>query len=61
MLVEDNGVGFDPSDMGLNMNKKGGFGLFSIKERLNSRGGCLEMGSEPCKGTQMIMVLPMKA
>jgi PAS domain S-box-containing protein len=57
--VADDGVGLgispDPPRGGV-----GGFGLFSIRERLKYLGGRLEVDSEPGRGTQVTLVVPLK-
>jgi PAS domain S-box-containing protein len=60
VTVEDDGAGFDVSKLGLPSGKEGGFGLFSIKERLEYIGGRLEIESFPSKGTRVVMTAPMK-
>ena len=42
------------------MRKSGGFGLFSIQERLKHIGGRLEITSRPGEGTQMTLIAPMQ-
>jgi signal transduction histidine kinase len=39
--VADDGAGFDPTDVGTARSSHGGFGLFSIRERLSYLGGRL--------------------
>ncbi len=57
--ISDNGVGFgtdfDPELTG----SREGFGLFSIRERLNSFGGSLKMYSQAGEGTTIIFELPL--
>jgi PAS domain S-box-containing protein len=60
VTVEDDGAGFDVSKLGLPSGKKGGFGLFNIKERLEYMGGQLEIKSFPAKGTRVVMTAPVK-
>jgi PAS domain S-box-containing protein len=60
VTVEDDGAGFDVSKLGLPSGRKGGFGLFSIKERLEYIGGRLEIESSPLKGTRVVMTAPVK-
>lgn len=55
--VIDDGVGFAPS---LQSNKTGGFGLFSIRERLSYLGGSIEIESEPNQGTYIALMAPIK-
>jgi PAS domain S-box-containing protein len=57
--VEDDGVGFDTSKFDYYL-RRGGFGLFSIRERLRHLGGHIEMKSEPGHGTQVTVVTPLK-
>jgi len=56
ITVEDDGVGFDASKTGY---KKGGFGLFSIRERLGYIGGRLDIESKPGFGTRIILAAPV--
>jgi signal transduction histidine kinase len=57
--VEDDGVGFNPLVPGYRQGKGGGFGLFSIKERLRPLGGSLEVKSEPGGGTEVVLSVPL--
>jgi len=59
VAIEDNGVGFDATRAKQDDIKKGGFGLFSIRERLALAGGRLEIRSEPKKGSRVTMISPM--
>lgn len=56
--VEDDGLGFDVKMLDEETEKKG-FGLFSIRERLNHIGGDLQIESAPGKGTIMILTAPL--
>ena len=58
--VIDDGVGFIYPIKKLASNKAGGFGLFSIRERLNYLGGSLEIDSKPGHGTRGTLVMPTK-
>jgi PAS domain S-box-containing protein len=60
ITVEDNGVGFAPDQLRLASGKIEGFGLFSIRERLNYFGGRMEIESTPGKVTRVIMSLPLQ-
>ncbi|NOY70032.1 MAG: AAA family ATPase [Deltaproteobacteria bacterium] len=60
VAIEDNGVGFDATRAEPKDIKKGGFGLFSIRERLALAGGRLEIKSEQKKGSRVTMISPMK-
>jgi len=57
--IEDDGVGFVLSKNGFSWDKTNGFGLFSIKERLDHLGGKLEIESEPGKGTRATLLAPL--
>jgi signal transduction histidine kinase len=58
--VEDDGVGFDPAEVAAKAVKAGGFGLFSIRERLEQLGGHLEIESAPGRGTKATLITPLK-
>jgi PAS domain S-box-containing protein len=56
--VRDDGVGFDKARLGNGMDLEGGFGLFSIRERLKHFGGSLEINTGPGKGTSVTIEAP---
>jgi signal transduction histidine kinase len=58
IVIEDNGVGFAATKNETGV-KKGGFGLFSIQERLKHQGGSLEIESGPDTGSRITLVCPM--
>lgn len=59
VCVEDQGVGFDASMLAKEEQREtGGFGLYSIRERLGLFGGQLTITSQPGKGTQVMLMLP---
>ena len=58
--VEDDGVGFDISSIGDHHGQNGGFGLFSIRERLGHLGGNVRIESSPGKGTRITLAAPLK-
>ena len=58
--VEDDGVGFNPVEVLLLAAQNAGFGLFSIRERLEQLGGHLEIESEPGCGSKVTMTVPLK-
>ena len=60
VLVEDNGVGFDASEVESHWDESCGFGLFSIRERLSHLGGELEISSEAGLGTRIYLAAPLK-
>ncbi len=58
--VADDGIGFDTSDEEkLRFDRKHGFGLFNIKERLKSYGGNLTIESKIGKGTEVTIAMPL--
>lgn len=57
--VEDDGIGFNSLQIISHENKNDGFGLFSIKERLDYLGGRLDIESTPGSGTSVTMVAPL--
>jgi PAS domain S-box-containing protein len=58
LIVEDNGVGFDPESASQGVSREGAFGLFSIQERMSDLDGSLEIISQPGQGTQAILLAP---
>ena len=60
MVVADDGQGFDVGNIGA-VGLDGGFGLFSIRERVKSYGGKIKIESEPGKGSEVTVMLPKKA
>jgi len=60
IIVEDDGIGFEPRAMIQAGSKIGGFGLFSIEELMADLGGNLKIVSEPGKGCTAIMSVPIE-
>jgi len=60
VIVRDDGTGFDGGAISQSLKTEGGFGLFSIKERMADLGGSLEIVSEPGKGTEAILSVPLE-
>lgn len=56
--VKDDGKGFDKRQAFRSDIRSGGFGLFSIRERLRHFGGHLFIRSKPGKGTAVVMIAP---
>ena len=56
VCIQDDGVGFNPAEITSNA----GFGIFSIRERLEQLGGYLEIESEPGRGSKFTMTAPLK-
>jgi signal transduction histidine kinase len=57
--IEDDGVGFSPSETAQRKGKQKGFGHFSIGERLKELGGYLEIDSKPEQGCRVTMTAPL--
>ena len=60
VIIEDDGVGFDPAETRARTAKSDKFGLFSIRERLEQLGGLIEIDSEPGRGSRISMKAPLK-
>jgi PAS domain S-box-containing protein len=58
--VIDDGTGFISGVENLTSNRVGGFGLFSIRERLSYLGGSIEVDSKPSQGTRVTLAAPIK-
>jgi signal transduction histidine kinase len=56
--VRDDGVGFSPDALEAKQ-AAGGFGLYSVRERLPLFGGHLEIMSQPGEGTRAVITLPL--
>ena len=55
LAVEDDGVGFDPGTVASSM--EGGFGLASMRERVEQIGGTLDVHTAPNQGTKVVVHL----
>jgi two-component system nitrate/nitrite sensor histidine kinase NarX len=55
LTIEDDGVGFDPAAATLSM--EGGFGLASMRERVEQIGGRLDVHTAPNEGTTITVAL----
>ncbi len=58
IIVQDNGIGFDTSQMDVSQSK--GFGLFNINERLRHAGGQFQVESQPGLGSRFTLVAPLE-
>jgi PAS domain S-box-containing protein len=58
--VEDDGKGMDAVKLNPQSRGTGGFGLFSIRERLHYLGGWLEVESQPDQGTAVTLGVPLQ-
>jgi signal transduction histidine kinase len=58
VIVSDRGPGFDSSKLDRQGIQLGGLGLFSIRERMASFGGKLQIDSTPGRGTRITLIAP---
>ena len=58
LRVSDNGKGIIPSTAPKPAERKGGFGLLNIRQRVTGLGGRLDVISEPGKGTTATLSVP---
>ncbi|MBE3589491.1 MAG: sensor histidine kinase [Firmicutes bacterium] len=58
VAVEDDGAGFHVEEA---LQRQGGFGLLSMRERAGLVGGSLEIVSAPGEGTTVLAVIPIPA
>jgi len=56
--VIDHGAGFEVSKIGTPLDWRGGFGIFSIHERLKNLGGQLQIRSKQGEGTHFTLIAP---
>ena len=59
ITVQDDGAGFDVSRNAFRPGREGGYGLFSIRERLEYLGGSLAVESLPGQGTRAALALEL--
>jgi len=59
ITVSDDGAGFKEDTKLQTVDDKEGFGLLSIRERLDDIGGCLEIASQPGHGAQVALLIPL--
>ena len=58
--ISDDGTGFDPNLLQSGYDPlESGFGLFSIREQLEHRGGMFEVDSGPGRGSAVSIVMPL--
>jgi PAS domain S-box-containing protein len=58
VTVADAGVGFDPAESRVWESSEGGFGLFSVRERLEYFGGRMSVDTSPGRGSRFTIVAP---
>jgi signal transduction histidine kinase len=58
--ISDDGIGFDPDLLQFGYDPfESGFGLFSIREQIEHRGGMFEVDSAPGRGSAVTIVMPL--
>jgi PAS domain S-box-containing protein len=60
IVVSDGGVGFDPTSLRIEDGRASGFGLFSIRQRLELLGGRLDIASTPGQGSRITLSAPLR-
>ncbi len=58
LRVEDCGHGFDYDRVDFGEDRRTGFGLYSIEERISSLGGSVTVDSEPGSGCSVLLTVP---
>jgi PAS domain S-box-containing protein len=62
LTVSDAGCGFQPSRLpALQLGESGSFGLHNVQQRLEFAGGQLKIESEPGRGTEVTVTVPLPA
>jgi len=59
--VADDGIGFDSEKLTNRNHEDAGFGLFSIRERMNHFGGQLSIDTDHKDGARIVLVVPLGA
>jgi PAS domain S-box-containing protein len=59
IVVSDEGAGFNPETLRARDGTEGGFGLFSLRERLDLLGGRFEVESAPGRGARFTILGPL--
>jgi PAS domain S-box-containing protein len=60
LVVADKGAGFDPARLEEAHSTTGGFGLFSIRERLSYLGGRMHIDAAPVQGSRFTLIAPAR-
>jgi len=61
VVVADTGTGFNPARRTKLPSEEGGYGLFSIAERLSLFGGKMDVQSARNRGTRVRLIAPLDA
>jgi signal transduction histidine kinase len=57
--VQDDGNGFDPSEVGSNYDQRGSLGMVNMRERTELVNGVIRIESKPAKGTRIRVWVPL--
>ncbi|MEW6751996.1 MAG: MASE3 domain-containing protein [Candidatus Latescibacterota bacterium] len=60
LVVTDEGRGFDPATTCHDKRTEGGFGLFSVEQRVRYLGGTVDAQSAPGQGTRVCLRVPLQ-
>lgn len=60
LVLEDNGIGFEPAQFSARRATGRGLGLAALDERARMLGGSLEIRSQPGSGTRVTCVIPIQ-
>lgn len=60
LVLEDNGIGFEPGQLSVRRASSRGLGLAALDERARMLGGSLEVRSQPGSGTRVTCVIPIE-
>jgi len=59
LQVKDKGAGFSAANLELEDEQVGGFGLFSVQERVKNIGGSIKIESAVGRGTSVSLIIPL--
>jgi two-component system, chemotaxis family, CheB/CheR fusion protein len=60
LVVEDDGIGFDPGEQAATADHERGLGLMGVRERAAVIGGTVEIESHPGQGTSLFVRVPLR-
>ena len=60
IVIQDDGLGFDPDALKTKNLTDGGFGLFSIQERMTDLGGSFDIQAKPGQGCRVVLTVPVE-
>lgn len=60
IVVMDQGVGFDPDSLAARQTSGSGFGLISLRQKMDLIGGQLGITSRPGEGSRFTLIIPTK-